>query len=236
MKSPFANRKYDKFILVSHARSGSNLIINALNSCHNIDASSEIFAGHNRVFGENYDSIINDCFSDKPEYIKAVGFKVFYYHLTNDEWKKLSDIKDLRIIHLKRINRLRTIASLDIAFKTNKWVINNESDRINVEQKRIRLDYSEVVRKIEAIEEWEIETAQRFKNHSIIEVYYEKLSTQQENSICDLLEFLGLARTLKIEINIKKQNPEPLSDLIENYNDLKEQFKNTRWYSFFDEI
>ena len=34
---------------------------------------------------------------------------------------------------------------------------------------------------------------------------------------------------------LKKQNPESLSELIINFEDLKEKFQNTQWSLFFDE-
>ena len=36
-----------------------------------------------------------------------------------------------------------------------------------------------------------------------------------------------------IETVMKKQNPEPLSNLIENYHELKKQFSNTEWEYLF---
>ncbi len=82
----------------------------------------EDFAKRNReMAGKDYDQIFPMLFRKENKYIKAVGFKLFYDHLTKDEWGKFLLYKYLKIIHLTRENCLRTIVSLDIAFKLAQW-------------------------------------------------------------------------------------------------------------------
>jgi len=81
----------------------------------------ELFVAHNREIGKNFDAIMSRAFRMESKSITTVGFKLFYYHLTDGEWTKFLSFKDILIIHLTRRNRLRTIVSLDIAFKTDQW-------------------------------------------------------------------------------------------------------------------
>ena len=83
MSNSSENKKIVKFVIVSHARSGSNLLLNSLNYHSNITAEHEIFAAHNRKIGENFHPILNNLFRERSENIKAVGCKIFYYHLNS---------------------------------------------------------------------------------------------------------------------------------------------------------
>lgn len=227
-------QNYQKFIIVSHARCGSNLLLSGLDLCPNLHISSEIFAGHNRTIGENFDFILKQLFSKKPRNIRAVGCKIFYYHLTEEEWKKLALTSNLKIIHLKRRDVLRIITSLEIAFKTDSWKLSKESKMIEVKDKKVNLNYDKALQKFKDLELWDTQLKKRFKDSAIQEIYYEDLSADFEQSIVSLLDFLGLKnKPTEFPIKLKKQNPEPLCELIENYCELKEQFQKTRWYSFF---
>lgn len=227
---------YSKFIIVSHARSGSNLLLNSLNSHPNIIAEHEIFAAHNRQIGENFHPILNNLFGERPETAKAVGCKIFYYHLNRDEWQQISQIPGLKVIHLKRKNRLKMIVSMKVAFKTSQWGITDESERIDATQKQVYLDYDFLCNKFEDIESSEKTTEKLFKPAQIANVCYQDLVNQHENTLSSLFDFLDLpafaVSTEKIEH--KKQNPEPLSQLIQNYDELKAKFANTPWASYFD--
>ena len=230
------NDDYIKFIIVSHSRSGSNLMINSLKQYPGIyiPTRSEIFAAHNRIKGENFVPILNQLFTKRLKNIKAVGCKIFYYHLTDEEWKKIVNIPNLKIIHLQRKNRLRIIVSEKIAFKTGQWASHNKSDTVEINSKKIHLDFDEVLQRIETIESWEKIAKERFKNHSYQDVYYEDLTNQLDPTITNLTAFLGFSKKVNIKTKLYKQNPEPLCELIENYQELKTQFQDTRWEHYFE--
>ena len=226
---------YSKFILVSHARSGSNLLLSTLNSHPNIIANSEIFAGHNRNKGEDFYPILNSLFCDRPQNIQAVGCKIFYYHLNKNEWYELSKIPDLKVIHLIRQNKLSMIASMKVAFKTDQWGIKNDSERIDISKKQIKIDDEALRNSFMQIDSWQAKTNEIFSKHQLKEVFYEDFTSQFKNTIYRLYDFLDLPNLpdSDIEIKHKKQNPEPLNQLIKNYSELKQSFKNTPWQHYF---
>ena len=227
---------YSKFIIVSHARSGSNLLLNSLNSHPNLIAEHEIFAAHNRDIGENFQPTLDRLFRNRPESVKAVGCKIFYYHLNKDEWQELSKIPELKVIHLKRKNRLSMIVSMKVAFKTDQWGIGDESERIDVLKKQIHLNEESLRTSFSNIESWENDVTKTFGQHPLKEVYYEDLTSQYENTLDGLFNFLGVTTipTEMINIKHKKQNPEPLDQLIQNYSELKKKFQNTPWQHYFN--
>lgn len=229
-------RNYSKFIIVSHARSGSNLLITSLNCHPNITIEHEIFAAHNRKIGEDFYPILDHLFRKRTINTKAVGCKIFYYHLNEDEWQELSKIPELKVIHLKRKNRLSTIVSMKVAFKTNQWGMTNDSEKIDVNQKRVHLNHESIRGFFEDIESWENDTDKIFEGHQIKDIFYEDLVNQKDETFNALFDFLGVEQISQEEMAIKhrKQNPEPLSELIQNYQELKEKFHNTAWKHYFN--
>lgn len=90
------------------------------------------------------------------------------------------------------------------------------------------------MQRIETIESWEKIAKERFKNHSYQDVYYENLTNQLAPTITKLTAFLGFTTKVNIKTKLYKQNPEPLWELIENYQQLKTQFQDTRWEHYFE--
>ena len=117
----FGHQIDQRFAIVSNARTGSNYLAGGLKTSPSIRMYHEIFADHNRQIGKDFEKIFSTVFQHESTFTKIVGFKVFYNHLTEDEWQKLMAYKDLKVIHLTRRNRLRTVVSLEIAFKTGQW-------------------------------------------------------------------------------------------------------------------
>jgi LPS sulfotransferase NodH len=230
------NQSYSKFLIISHARSGSNLLLNALNSHPNIIAEHEIFAAHNRNIGENFQPTLDNLFRERPESAKAVGCKIFYYHLNQDEWRQISEIPELKVIHLKRKNSLSMIVSMKVAFKTDQWGITSEAERIDAAKKQVHLDYDFLLERFEQIELWEKNIPKLFDRSPIQNVFYQDLVGQYQQTVEGLFDFLALPQISleKAEIKHKKQNPEPLNQLIDNYDELKEKFADTPWASYFD--
>lgn len=72
----FWNYNYKKFIIITRSRTGSNLLISLLNNHPEIEAHGEIFR---RLNGKTPKEIMANYFSQKPNRIKYVGFKIFYY-------------------------------------------------------------------------------------------------------------------------------------------------------------
>lgn len=236
MTSEKQHTNYSKFIIASHARSGSNLLLNSLNSHPNLIAEHEIFAAHNRNIGENFQPTLDNLFRARPKDISAVGCKIFYYHLNEAEWQQISKIPNLKVIHLKRQNRLSMIVSMKVAFKTDQWGITNESDRIEADKKQVYLDYDFLRNSFEKIELWEENINELFGQSQIANISYENLSQHYGETISSLFNFLGVPEIPieQIKTKHKKQNPEPLDRLIQNYAELKAKFANSPWKHYFN--
>ena len=98
----------------------------------------------------------------------------------------------------------------------------------------VQLSADECLKVFEQTRKWETEFEQYFSGHPLLEVKYEDLITDNNNELERVTEFLDLP-LYKLQTSLKKQNPEPLNNLISNYSELKEYFKNTQWNVFFEE-
>ncbi len=170
--------------------------------------------------------------------MKAVGFKIFYYHPLNEEsndiWNELMEMEDLYVIHIKRRNILRTLLSRKIAEKEDVWLITDTKQRRKIEERRAHFTENELREGFEQTREWEKSYECIFELKSMIEVFYEDLVSRPEEEFKKILSLLDLQFSSP-ETNSKKQNPEKLSQLITNYAALKETFANTEWSSFFED-
>ena len=141
----FDHTNYRRFIVLSRSRTGSSLLISYLHSHPNVTAQGEIFA---RLDGRKAGVMLSNVFCKQPLYIKASGFKIFYYHPVDDDtreiWPLLVKAKDLHVIHLKRRNILRTLISRKIAELQDSWNVTDSEMPDRGHPKQITIEKDEV--------------------------------------------------------------------------------------------
>lgn len=225
------HRAYRPFVIVSQARSGSNLLVSLLDSHPQIDARGELLR---RLDGVPIATRLEEIYGRKPRRIHAVGFKCFYYHpLDNPDapiWEQLQAIEGLHVVHLARRNVLRTVTSRRLAGATGAWVDHGEGVAA---KPKVRFTPAELREAFEQTEAWIRAYEHRFRDHPRLEVSFEDLVTGTSTST-DVVSFLGLAPTL-LQTSMRRQNPEPLSQLIEGFDELRAEFDSTRWAPWFSE-
>ncbi len=230
-----AHSTYTPFILLGQGRTGSNLLRTALESSPQVYMENEIFSKQQRVLGKDFEIIIANLLRHYPNSVKAVGCKIFYTHLTNDEWLQLQALPDFKIIHLMRSNHLRLFLSLQIAQKTHQWFENRPGIKPPLEQRQVRIDQRQLVTFIEMSLLWREQVQQRFKDRAILEIYYEDMVADFDRVVTEAITFIGAKQWDRTKVNLRKQNPEPLRDLILNYDELKSALAKTPWCVYFDE-
>ena len=227
----FGHYGYTRFVVVGYARTGSNYLLDGITSSRYVRVYHEIFAEHNRAPGKDFDRIFSRLLRRYEKNIKAVGFKLFYYHLTESEWEKFLCHEEFKVIHLTRRNRLRTILSLEIAMKTDQWKIRTGS-KIRPVDKRVELDTTDLVERIETIRRMEIDSRERFKNRQVLEVIYEDLTADPVKGFQQIGTFLGLTDLNPGKNILTKQNPESLKDLIVNYDEVAQTLYGTSFEDY----
>jgi LPS sulfotransferase NodH len=230
----FGHQVGQRFAIVGNARTGSNYLLDGLKTSPSIRMYHEIFADHNRQVGKDFDRVFSIVFQPESKSTKMVGFKVFYNHLTEDEWQKFLICKDLKIIHLIRRNRLRTVISLEIAFKTGQWTQSGKSNSGEIKVKRLNLDPSKLLKRLEQIEEGEATARARFRDRQILEVVYEELVQSPTSVFESVGTYLGVNGIDPGQIRLRRQNPETLQQLIINYEEIVAALRHTRFEEYLD--
>ena len=221
----FGHQVDRRFAIIGNARTGSNYLLDGLNSSPAIRMYHEIFASHNREIGRDFEKILSTIYQYESKSTELVGCKVFYNHLTDEEWKKLVAVRDLKVIHLIRWNRLRTVISLEIAFKTGQWT--RAGNAGGPKDKRVTLDPLKLIKRLEQIEEGEIATRARFCDRQMLEIVYEELVQAPHEVFASVSAYLGVDGIDPGKIRLKRQNPESLPQLIVNYEEVEAVLKNT---------
>jgi LPS sulfotransferase NodH len=162
---------------------------------------------------------------------------MFYYHASKDDgalWRRLAEDRRIPVVHLRRWNILRTATSRKLAVLSDRWVSTQESGQ--TEKKQVRFEPQELRADFRSTRQYEKEFAQRFAGHPMTEIEYEDFAADPLGMCVEITKMLGLPPlSPEAEVKTKKQNPEPLDQLIENYSELAEHFANTRWACFFGE-
>lgn len=210
---------YNKFVIITRSRTGSNFLISLLNSNRKIRAFGEIY---NIIGKNNCQKIYADIFPKKSK--KTIGFKIFYYHPidSNDKsiWDILKNDQTFKIIHLQRRNLLRVHISRLIAGKTDDWKkTKNKVDKLK--GKKVLIDLGELTKDFETTNTYIQKANNDFKNHEMINVFYEDLIDNKDAIMTRVFNFLNV-ENCSTQSKLLKQNPEKIEDLVLNYKELKD--------------
>lgn len=246
------NNSYTKFIVLTAPRTGSNYLLSKLNSHPNSIIFGELFNPTNVLaayYGwpyplynkehksffmalreKNPEELLNNyIFRTYSNSIRAVGFKMFYYHCQdNGIWTYLKSIPNLKIIHLIRANILEMYVSYEIAKAEGLW----KSKEISYSQISIKVDPRNLLKYINTIENQKSFFSDYFKENPVFKVKYKELFTKA--TVNSLQSFLELP-DIELSSDYVKQNPKPLSSKISNYSEIVTALKGTKWQVFLDE-
>ena len=194
-----------------------------------------------------------------PPDVRAVGFKLHY----TQHWdfpgiiEHLAQDRELRVIHLRRRNMLRSFVSMKIAAQTGAWVdtgrptltpanasraLRNPTKAARRVSDRLKqLDKQPIVITAEEYGTFVLKTRLRqegytrlFRGHPTIDVDYEDVVALAGTAFARVFAFLAV-EPAPLSITLRRQNPESLRDLIENYDELRAAFEGTPEAALFDD-
>jgi hypothetical protein len=216
----------NKFVIISRSRVGSNLLMTYLNNHPNIICDGEIIR-EAKIKGKNILERAKKCW----DLDKVSGFKLFYYHTKGKNKEELYNyIKEnnIKVIHLKRKNKLRTVISSNIAMKHGWHRIKSKKDLLSLEERRFNVSVDSLLKEIKKTEEMEKEHDKIFPNG--LEVFYEEMNEIMPN----VFNFLGV-KNVPLKTDMIRQNPEKLSDIIINYDEVKKALESTKYKKYLKE-
>lgn len=223
-----------KFVIISTARTGSNLLVSLLNSHPKISCHGEVFKVYTNkeALQSNWDAIFRNTKTKK----QCVGFKLFYEHPLNSSnkfiWDLIENDHSIKIIHLKRNNLLKSYTSLQIAYKSDVWAKKNDNQNILLEDKRVHINITECFNYFKETEKSIQNVKKKFVKHNYTEITYEDFILDKQNQMDKLFKWLNLP-SFKVSSNLKKQNKEPLKDLIINYKELAIALNKAGYSNFY---
>lgn len=238
--------KAERFVIITNARSGSNLLVSLLNKHPSIICHSEIYSREAIFLAAKYQYFkskskffvfVRDRFSRMfivlvwlfSRRAKVVGFKYFLDQTRRIEKCVLLNPEVKKII-LKRRNILRMEISRQIAMKTQVWVSFDERRELTA----IRFDIEQFWDQADLCKKSgnEMEAKIVEEGQCFCEVYYEDLmGSKAKESLDKIFDFLGLRKHLidTDKISMKKQNPFPVKEIVENYEELSASLSGTEF-------
>jgi hypothetical protein len=203
-------------------------------------------------------------FGRHPDPTRAAGFKLHYGQTMGYPGllERLVEDEGIRVIHLRRRNLLRMLVSLRLAERTGVFLVDSKptvtpatvskairhpakavgSLRRRLRQltsspqtarPRVRIPPEElfdfIVRTRIRSGNWD----ELFHAHPKMEVFYEDLLDRREEVFDEAQPFLGVDAE-PLTVTMRKQNPEPLRELVENFDELYDAFKHAPEAAYFD--
>jgi len=147
-------------------------------------------------------------------------------------WSKLIDDKELKVIHLKRRNKLKQLVSLRKAWMSDEWIHRKHDAGKDLDS--FSLSYEECLDFFELYTSREREFDKKFGHHQMLSLYYEDFIRDKENRLLEIQKFLGVPLRSNLVSSLRKQNTKPISASISNYEELQKAFRASKWESFFN--
>jgi LPS sulfotransferase NodH len=191
--------------------------------------------------------------------VRAAGFKLLYsqHRAFPGLLERLSGDRALRVIHVRRRNLLRLACSARIAEATGVFV-EAASARSGAERARLALRHparaarallrrlrpgrpprprltlspDECAGLFRFFELRELQFDFAFEGHERLTLFYEDLASDSQAAFASAQRLLGV-ELRPLAITSRRQNPEPLRELLANYDELEAAFRDTPYAAFF---
>jgi LPS sulfotransferase NodH len=251
----------NRFIILTHGRAGSTYLQHLLSSHPLVACDDEIFnvsnTGENSFysFSKHQHPTLSYFFLRESisrsslnlplaylfkEYLKKfyskekekTGFRLIYdqllYYRPLVDWVTQEHIP---IIHLQRSNPLKAIISLIKARETGVYTATSQS---LVNEQKFKINPTQVLNQLNKLLKEKSQCQSLLRDNPMLNLTYEDLFEDQSPTIQRIMDFLGITDPLFHMPDIVKLNPEKISELLENYEEVKQALSGTRWEKYLD--
>ncbi len=163
----------------------------------------------------------------------AVGMKLLYNDLPSYNGlllKYLNTLPALKIIHLRRRNAIASFVSNELAQSTGVWSSyqHSDSDRTIFVDTAYLMEYlKDFLVRLENTEKY-------LANRSMLTIWYEDLLEDSTKELLRSQSFLNVP-IHPLQSPFQRLETRKLSDIIENFPEVKNVFKGSAWEACFDE-
>jgi len=216
-------RPFDRFIVLADMRTGSNFLEANLNAIPGVQCHGEAFNPHFIGKKDQADYLgvsLDQRETDPMSLVRAMdaatggmaGFRFFHDHDPRVLAASLADRRCAKVVLTR--NPLESYVSLKIARATGQWKLGDARRR---REAQARFDAAEFEAHVAALQEFQLHIlrALQTSGQTAFHIGYEDIGDL--SVLNGLAAFLGVAGRLEdLDDRVKKQNPEPLDDLVEN--------------------
>lgn len=207
---------FTRFIILCDPRTGSTWLHTLLNSSPKIMSYGEILTEKDMSLG-----LEQTIWKPHHHSIKAVGCKIFYEQLITPAFehifKEIKNSPHIKIIDLTRENKIETFVSLKIAEQTDAWSVGAKHAK---SRQSVYINEEELEEYMARQERNKTYILDEVKKRDLYSVVYEKLSHKTDIILAEVQSFLGV-KPRRLFSLLKKQNPEPLQELVLNYEEIE---------------
>jgi hypothetical protein len=233
----FRSRAYMPFLLLAYPRSGSTWVHTALNSHpHILSVGEELAAEYGKPDGlQNLTYYFQRPHSKQ---VKALGSKLFYEQAYTETglafWKYWRE-QQLPVLHLLRRNILRVAVSEELARTHREWSAVKGANLPDARAKAIAILPEVLLQRMGHIEHLQhVFTTQLKEYPAALTIWYEDLLEQPEEQFKAIQLFLGLEPQALFSF-LRRQNPEPLQQLVLNYAEIQQELQGSKWEHFLEQ-
>ncbi|WP_208347061.1 nodulation protein NodH [Pseudaestuariivita rosea] len=219
--------KFDYFVMFAGMRTGSNLLESYLNAFAGVTCFGEAF-NPSFIGYPKHDSLLGMTLEDRQSNPQALldaikaddglgGFRYFQDHDPRIMDQCLTDPACAKIVLTR--NPLDSFVSREIARKTDQWKLTNAKYRKSA---KIHFDQDALSAYLDELNAFygHIKSQLQKTGQTAFFLDYDDLNDVQV--INGLAGYLGIEDRLdKLSTKLKKQNPQPLKDKIENYDQVE---------------
>lgn len=241
---------YTPFVILGWYRSGTTLLTSLLQNHPELVCYSEVFLPKEPLWGQGvYNRFVNvnkaqqlrDQHPDQflKQYIfrayqkgkGGVGFKLLYPQLQSNVAlaNALGAIPNLKVILLQRENLLDLWVSAQVARKTGvKNKVNTQRDSAV----QLTLDPKDLEKRFQNLKRGQDEMHVFAKQFNSLELTYEALNADRKAVMQEVFQFLNVTPK-EVETSLVKQQKQPLSEIVQNFDGLVAYFKGTDSEKYF---
>ncbi|MGV6840151.1 MAG: nodulation protein NodH [Planktomarina sp.] len=219
---------FDYFIVLAEMRTGSNFLEENLNAlpdviCHG-EAFNPHFIGYPNI--DNLFDITQEMREQNPQQLldvikaqngKLEGFRFFHDHDTRAFDACMNDLRCAKVVLTR--NPIDSFVSWKIASQTGQWKLTNPTRQRSAKIDFVAAEFEEHLQKLHAFQV-KIQKHLQVTAQTAFYLAYEDL--QDLDVLNGLARFLGSDHALPgLSKKLKKQNPMPLKDKVENFGDME---------------
>jgi len=244
-----------RFIVLCHARSGSNVVSLGLDWNKVVKVFGEIFQASDEPARDGLPGRLSPAerWADPARFLeqevfappptgrfRALGFKMFYEHARDGEaqravWTYLIDHADIKVIHLVRRNLFDCKVSLEVALRSGEWLRNSGEKSSAAPVEPFSLSPWECGQYFGQITTSRLWAAEAFAHHPMLDLEYERdVCGDFAAAMARVFDFLGVP-AVSVTPPLAKQQTRRPADQILNYDELRRTFRHTLYEDYFSD-